>query len=64
MNNETELAVVGDPDQTIYTWRGADNNLVRYQLEKDFKDLETITLDENYRSTQAILDKSKFIDKK
>ena len=63
MNNETELAVVGDPDQTIYTWRGADNNLVRYQLEKDFKDLETITLDENYRSTQAILDKANLLIK-
>lgn len=51
----TSLTVVGDPDQTIYTWRGAKNSIIRTSLEKDFPSLETIVLDQNYRSTQNIL---------
>ena len=58
MAPDTELCVVGDPDQTIYTWRGADNNIIKTKLNKDFKDLETIVLNLNYRSTQKILDKA------
>ena len=58
MNEETELCVVGDPDQTIYTWRGANNYLIKRALEEDFRDLETVTLDLNYRSTQKILDRA------
>ena len=46
--------VVGDPDQTIYTWRGADVNIIMNFI-KDYKDTKTITLDENYRSTNYIL---------
>ena len=48
------LFVVGDPDQTIYTWRGAN---VRYLLDfdKKFPDVQTILMMENYRSTPEIL---------
>ncbi len=52
------LTVVGDPDQTIYTWRGADNDIITKYLPHDYRDLQTVTLDVNYRSTQAILDKA------
>lgn len=58
MNDETELCVVGDPDQTIYTWRGADNDIIKSKLNRDFPDLETVVLNLNYRSTQKILDKA------
>ena len=49
------LTVVGDPDQTIYTWRGAKNEIIKDVLQHDFPTLETVVLDENYRSTQTIL---------
>ncbi|MGQ9814730.1 MAG: ATP-dependent helicase, partial [Candidatus Roseilinea sp.] len=49
------LFCVGDPDQSIYAWRGADyRNVMR--LQEDFPDLNVIALDQNYRSTQTILD--------
>lgn len=47
--------VVGDPDQTIYTWRGANQDII-LNLQKDFLDMETIILNRNYRSTEKILD--------
>ena len=50
----TSLYVVGDPDQTIYTWRGANQNII-LDLNKRYVDMITIVLDRNYRSTQAIL---------
>jgi DNA helicase II / ATP-dependent DNA helicase PcrA len=51
---ENQVYVVGDPDQTIYTWRGADVNIIM-EFEKDFKPSETVILNQNYRSTQHIL---------
>lgn len=54
MGEHTNLYVVGDPDQTIYTWRGANQNII-LQFESTFRNAETIILNENYRSTQNIL---------
>ncbi len=48
------LLVVCDPDQTIYTWRGADVNIIM-NFAKDYPQAKTIILNENYRSVEAIL---------
>lgn len=49
-----ELFVIGDPDQSIYGFRGADAKCFD-KLKKEYSDLETVTLKENYRSSPQIL---------
>jgi len=49
------LFVVGDPDQSVYRFRGADYRNIR-RFQEDYPEARTILLEENYRSTQLILD--------
>lgn len=52
---DSSLCVVGDVDQSIYSWRGADYKII-LGFQKDFKEAKTYKLEENYRSVQSILD--------
>ncbi len=54
-NQRENVYVVGDPDQTIYSFRGANVHFIM-DFERDFPHATTITLNQNYRSTQPILD--------
>ncbi len=62
-SEEKNITVVGDIDQNIYSWRGADiQNILKF--EKDYPETKIILLEENYRSTKTILEAANTIIKK
>jgi len=55
VGSNENLTAVGDASQSIYSWRGADYRNINY-LMKDYPNLKVVNLEQNYRSTQIILD--------
>lgn len=60
VGNNNNITVVGDFSQSVYSWRGADpKNIMR--IATDYPDIKTVNLEQNYRSTQVILDAANFV---
>jgi len=57
------ISAVGDASQSIYSWRGADYRNIEY-LQKDFPDITVVNLEQNYRSTQNILEAANSVIRK
>ncbi|OGM24783.1 hypothetical protein A2715_03390 [Candidatus Woesebacteria bacterium RIFCSPHIGHO2_01_FULL_39_32] len=63
VGNSENLTAVGDAAQSIYSWRGADYRNINY-LMKDFPKIKVVNLEQNYRSTQVILDAANSVIKR
>jgi DNA helicase-2/ATP-dependent DNA helicase PcrA len=63
VGNRKNLTAVGDAAQSIYSWRGADYKNINY-LTQDFPEIKVINLEQNYRSTQVILDAANSVIKR
>jgi len=63
VGEKKNLTTVGDASQSIYSWRGADYRNINY-LIRDFPGIKVVNLEQNYRSTQIILDAANSIIKK
>lgn len=63
VGNNKNLTAVGDFSQSIYSWRGADPTNLN-KLTKDYPDIRVVNLEQNYRSTQVILDAANSVIRK
>ena len=63
VGNRKNITAVGDFSQSIYSWRGADYKNLNY-LMHDYPDIKVVNLEQNYRSTQVILDAANSVIKK
>jgi DNA helicase-2/ATP-dependent DNA helicase PcrA len=60
VGSRKNITAVGDASQSIYSWRGADYRNINY-LIRDYSDIKVINLEQNYRSTQNILDAANLV---